>query len=112
MRAVRFRMKRGKSTFNLNIPKGIKGNDIYIPDLVNVGGDYFGDMDIAKIETSKNDDQSIMINFNDGRKAKLRGCMEEVRGNIELQPLEVGQVVSLKFERDYEAIPFVVTVIE
>ncbi|UYV30093.1 hypothetical protein [Vibrio parahaemolyticus] len=112
MRAVRFRMKRGKSTFNLDIPKGIKGNDIYIPDLVSVGGDYFGDLDFVKIETSENDDQSIMINFKDGRKAKLRGCVENVRGNIELQPLEVNQVVSLKFERDYEAIPFVVTVIE
>ncbi len=49
MRAVRFRMKRGKSTFNLNIPKGIKGNDIYIPDLVSVGGDYFGDLDFLNL---------------------------------------------------------------
>lgn len=112
MRVVRFRMKHGKSTFNLNIPNGIKGNDIYIPDLVNVDGDYFGDLDFVKIETSENDDQSIMINFKDRRKAKLRGCVENVRGNIELQPLEVNQVVSLKFEMDYEAIPFVVTVIE
>lgn len=112
MRVVRFEMQNGKSKFNLDVPKGIKGSDIYITDLVNVGGGYYGDMDNVKIETSKNDDQSIMINFKDGRKAKLRGRVKTARGNIKLQPLEADQVVSLKFEKDYEAIPFVVTVIE